>query len=449
MKVSVSPALVNSQQSILEVSRGVEEFSLENGLKVLIKPTDTSSAVSVWVLYRVGSRNESLGITGASHYCEHMLFKGGGKLGKGDIFKLVSFEGGSNNGFTDKDLTAYFETMPKERLDAGLFIESERMANSEFKEEEVDSERSVVISEREGSENYPMYQIREEMYANAFHVHSYKWPVVGWKSDLKKITREDLFQYYKKYYHPNNAVLVVSGNVGSDLDELKLRINSYFSKIPAGERAPKSVELDEPEQFGERTSKIQRPGVLDYLIMGFRIPAVDHADIPSLIVLSAILGGWQGLIGFFGNRGGFVSRSNRLYKRLVDGRIASEVTLRFPLSIDPDLLTTEVTVIPGSSIQAAQSALVDEFDKIGDSPPSETEMRVAFNQIRSWHAYENDGVTSKALTLGVSEVLGNTGILESLMRSALNVSPEDVREAARKYIRERNRTTCSYESVSQ
>jgi len=432
-----------AQQSVLEISKNIEEFSFENGLKVLIKPVNTSSAVSIWVFYRVGSRNELPGITGASHWCEHMLFKGGGKLAKGDVFKLISSEGGSNNAFTDRDVTAYYETLPKDKLELGLFIESERMANSAFERSEVESERSIVISEREGAENYPIYQIREELYATAFHVHSYRWPVVGWKSDLKRITREDLYSHYKRFYHPSNAVLVVTGNV--ELPDARKSISKYFSGITSGERSPREIGLEEPNQYGERSSKIVRAGVLNYVSMGFRVPSVTDQDIPALIVLSAILGGWQGLIGFFGNRGGFVSKSNRLYKRLVEGKIASEVTLHFPTTIDPGLLDVEVTVMPNSNVNAVRDALIEEFDKLRDSDPSEGEMRVAFNQIRSWHAYENDGVTGKALTLGMMEILDDKTLSERLVKSALSISPDDVRRVVRRHFSDRNRTTCSYE----
>ncbi len=155
----MSKNILKSSFNLLE---GIQEFRLENGLQVLLKPVPSSSVVSTWIFYKVGSRNEKLGNTGASHWCEHMLFKGGGKLGKGDVHTLVSSEGGRNNAFTDHDVTAYYETLPRDRLDLGLFIESERMSNAAFDPQDVESERQVIISEREGSENYPQYLIREE-----------------------------------------------------------------------------------------------------------------------------------------------------------------------------------------------------------------------------------------------------------------------------------------------
>ena len=229
----MSKNILKSSFNLLE---GIQEFRLENGLQVLLKPVPSSSVVSTWIFYKVGSRNEKLGNTGASHWCEHMLFKGGGKLGKGDVHTLVSSEGGRNNAFTDHDVTAYYETLPRDRLDLGLFIESERMSNAAFDPQDVESERQVIISEREGSENYPQYLIREEIFATAYHQHPYMWPVVGWKADLRNMTRDDLYHHYKRYYHPNNAILVVCGNF--DQEKTSAEITNLFSKIPAGENIP-------------------------------------------------------------------------------------------------------------------------------------------------------------------------------------------------------------------
>lgn len=263
-----------------------------------------------------------------------MLFKGGGKLRKGDVFGLVSREGGRNNAFTSQDLRAYYETLPKDKFELVLFIESERMANSAFEPSEVESERQVVISEREGSENYPTSQVREEVYSSAFHVHPYKWPVVGWKSDLKTMTRDELFSHYRRFYHPNNAILVITGNI--DPTEALARAKSYFENIQSATRPKRHVASEEPEQYGERSSKIERPGALNYLSAGFHIPESIHPNTSALIFFSALLGGWKGLIGSPVDR--FVPKSNRLYKRLVGRKIASEVNTCFPLSIDPNLL---------------------------------------------------------------------------------------------------------------
>jgi zinc protease len=434
--------MLQSEQPLFRVANGVEQYDLENGLKALIKPIPTSSTVSIWVFYRVGSRNESPGMTGASHWVEHMLFKGGGRLAKGDVFRLVSNEGGRNNAFTDHDVTSYFETLPKDKLDLGLFIESERMANSAFEPSEVESERQVIISEREGGENYPTNQVREELFASAFRIHPYRWPVVGWKNDLKTMTRDDLFGHYKRFYHPDNAILVLTGNI--DPKDALSKVTKYFSGIPRREKSDQKSLAEEPEQVGERTSKINKPGVLDYLGVAFRIPSTVHNETPSLLVLSAILGGWRGLIGYWGDR--FVPRSNRLYKALVESKIASEVNTYFPISIDPNLLYFTLTIMPDSNVEAAKKALFSELAKISDSVPNEDELRVAKNQIKSWYAYENDGTTSQGLTLGMMELIETRTLADRIVEQCLKISPEDVQSVSKKYLTERNRTVCAYES---
>jgi zinc protease len=433
---------MQTAQTVFKLASGVQEYTLENGLKVLIKCIPSSTTVSVWVFYRVGSRDEAPGITGSSHWCEHMLFKGGGKLAKGDVFRLISSEGGRNNAFTDHDLTSYFETLPKDKFELGLFIESERMAHSAFEPIEVESERQVIISEREGGENYPANQIREELFASAFRVHPYRWPVVGWKNDLKTMTREDLFGHYRRFYHAGNAVLVLTGNI--EPKEAMSKVRKYFASIPAGENSKNSLH-DEPDQLGERTSTIHKPGTLDYLGAGFRIPKTTDKDTPSLIVLSAVLAGWRGLIGYFGER--FTPRSNRLYRALVEKRIASEINAYFPISLDPSLLYFTLTIMPDSTVDAAQNALLSEFSSIADSPPSEEEINIALNQIRSWHAYENDGTTSQALTLGMMELIQTRTLADDLIEQCLRVSPQDVQFSAKKYLTENNRTMCFYKSV--
>ena len=200
----------------------------------------------------------------------------------------------------------------------------------------------------------------------------------------------------------------------------------------------------EPEQAGERTSKIERPGTLDYITAGFHVPSTLHEDTPALIVLTAVLGGWKGLIGFSPDR--FVPRYNRLYKKLVEGGLVSEVDTYFPVNIDPGLLYFELTCLPGVSIQTALDRLLAEVDAIADAPPEESEVEVAFNQIRSWHSYENDSVTLQAQSLGFMETIGRRSLADDLVRSCLKTTPEEVRSVARKYLAERNRTVCTYES---
>jgi predicted Zn-dependent peptidase len=236
---------------------------------------------------------------------------------------------------------------------------------------------------------------------------------------------------------------VVCGNF--DLDEAAAKVRNMFSKIPAGEKIPNKIPFQELPQKGERTTKVTQPGPLNYLGVAYHIPEITHEDAPALIVLSAILGGWRGLIGFFGDR--FVPKTNRLYKRLVEGNIANEVNTYFPVNVDPCLLYFDVTLNPEVKLRAAKDELFSEIDRARDVSPNDGEMKVAFNQIRSWHAYENDGISLQALSIGFMERIKDRSLSDTLVEQSLKVSAEDVKIVARKYLTETNRIVGEYESI--
>src|SRR5512142_3098352 len=203
----------------------------------LVVPVRTAPVATFWVWYRVGSRNEVPGITGVSHWVEHMMFKGTPDLGKGEIMRLINRNGGVDNAFTWTDFTAYFETLPSDRIDLALRIESDRMVNSLFDPDEVASERTVIISEREGGENDPRFWLAEEVQAAAFKVHPYHHDTIGWKVDLENMTRDDLYTHYKTFYAPNNAVIVAVGDF--DAVEMSEKVRQAFGGLPARGSLPK------------------------------------------------------------------------------------------------------------------------------------------------------------------------------------------------------------------
>src|SRR6267378_4795852 len=203
--------------------------TLENGLKVVLRPIPDTKALSTWVVYRIGSRNEVPGMTGSTHWVEHMMFKGGGKLAKGDIDRMISRLGGKMNAFTDTDYTMYFETIPASAMDTALMIESERMRNAAFDPKEVEAERTVVISEREGAENQPEFLVDEELWGLAFHVHPYHWTAIGYKQDLANLARDPLYKHYLRYYAPNNASLILVG--GFDPAVAMQHVRENFSPL--------------------------------------------------------------------------------------------------------------------------------------------------------------------------------------------------------------------------
>src|SRR6187431_1537360 len=238
-------------------AHGVREVMLDNGLRVLVREVHTAPLASVWCWYRVGSKDEAPGLTGVSHWCEHMNFKGTTNIPREQVKGIIEQYGGSWNGYTWIDQTTYLETATRDALDRMLFIESERMANCLYHQDDCESERTVIISELEGGENDPDQFLDQELTATAFKAHTYRHPTIGWISDLQTMTRDDLYRYYRRYYIPNNATLVIVGDVNSD-DALQ-RVQRQFGGIEPGDSLPR-VRTIEPEQTGERRLTIRKEG---------------------------------------------------------------------------------------------------------------------------------------------------------------------------------------------
>jgi len=292
---------------------------LDNGLRVLLLESHSAPVATFWVWYGVGSRNEIPGWTGISHWVEHMLFKGTPTYPKGVLTRAIERLGGRWNAFTSWDVTAYHEVLPAEHLPFVIGLEADRMRHTLFEPGEVESERTVIISEREGAENFPTSHLSEEVNALAFKVHSYRHPVIGWKSDLRRMTRDDLYRHYRTYYHPRNALVVAVG--AFDTPQVLPQIRQAFGEIDPGPEIP-PVLPEEPPQEGERRVVVQRPGgATPYVQMAFRVPAAAHPDFPALMILDGALSGLGGARG--GNAGG-AARSSRLYRALVDRGLAAE-----------------------------------------------------------------------------------------------------------------------------
>ncbi len=281
---------------------------LSNGLPVLIRASHVAPVASFWIFYRVGSRNETPGLTGISHWVEHMLFKGTPTYPRGEFDRAIARAGGIANGMTSQDWTTYFETLPAERIELALAFEADRMHNCDFDALEVEGERTVILSEREGSENSYFYLLSEEVQAAAFQLHSYHHPIIGWKNDLLQITRNDLDHHYRTYYAPENAVIVVVGAI--DPVQMGVQLEQHFGALPIGP-APQPMRLHEPDQKAERRIILRGADRTAYFMQAFRGVAADHPDFFPMVVLDAVLSGAKGM-GIFG--GGGNSRSNRLYR---------------------------------------------------------------------------------------------------------------------------------------
>lgn len=413
--------------------------SLDNGLKVILRPIPDTKALSCWVTYRVGSRNEVPGMTGSTHWVEHMLFKGGGRLAKGEIDRLISRLGGKMNAFTDTDFTTYFETIPASEMDTALMIESERMRNAAFDPKEVEAERTVVISEREGAENQPEFLAEEELWGLAFHVHPYHWTAIGYKQDLATLDRDPLYAHYLRYYAPNNAFVVLAG--GFDPAVAMQHVREAFGPLKP-EPAPPPMRLVEPEQHGERRSDLERPGATDLLLAGWHIPPFAHEDTPALVMLDTILGGWRGLTAFAA--GDWRPRSTRLYRALVDTKLATDVGLRHDLKLDPSLLIVSATLAPRVPLDRVEAVLDREVERLQKAPPSKAEIDRAKGQVRSWRRYEHDGVTIQGILLSTMEALGGWDADQGLLEKVAKVRPDQVREVARKYLVSEHRSVVRF-----
>src|SRR6202011_1737932 len=296
--------------------------TFDNGLKVLIQEEHTAPLASVWCWYKVGSKDERPGLTGVSHWVEHMNFKGTTNIPRDQVKGIIEQFGGSWNGYTWIDQTTYLETATKDALDRMLFIESERMANCLYHPDHCESERTVIISELHGGENDPDQFLDQEVVATAFKAHPYRHPTIGWLSDLQTMSREDLFGYYRRYYVPNNATLVIVGDV--DTDEALRRVDHYFGGIQPGDQ-PARLRTVEPEQTGERRLTIRREGTTAYLKVGYHAPSATDEHFVPLLILDAVLTGAKGLNLWSSFRVPPPQRSARLYRTLVERGLASGV----------------------------------------------------------------------------------------------------------------------------
>ncbi|GAB4526703.1 MAG: hypothetical protein Kow0063_01180 [Anaerolineae bacterium] len=413
----------------------VVEFQLDNGLKVLLKPVHSAPVASNWIWYRVGARNEVPGKTGISHWVEHMMFKGTPTFPKGSIMRLVNKSGGVLNGFTSYDYTAYFETLPADRLDLGLRIEADRMANSVFDPEEVEAERTVIISEREGSENSPNFLLREELMALAFRAHPYGHQVIGWKEDLRQISHQDLWDHYKTYYGPHNAVLVIVGDI--DTSATWARVQELFAPIPAGPPPP-PVSVIEPAQTGERRVVVRQPGTAQYFQAAFHVPEASHPDSFALTMLDAVLAGASPMT--FGGGATPTHRSARLYKALVETELATRAGCGYSPSINPGLFHFYATVREGRSLEEVEAAMWAEVGRIQDEPVSQEELTKAQKQARAQFAYALESVTNQSLWLGLMEVVDSYTRFHTFLDDLAAVTAADVQRVAQTYLTETNRS---------
>ncbi len=402
-------------------------------MTLLLKEMHNAPVISWWVLYRVGSRNEPTGLTGASHWVEHMLFKGTDQFPAGYLDKAIDREGGSWNAQTSYDYTAYYETLPADRIDLALRAEADRMANARFDPDEVETERTVIISERQGNENSPLFWLGEEVQAAAFRVHGYHHEIIGDMADLEQMKRQELYAHYRTYYTPANAIGAMAGDF--DTEAMIARLEALYGAIPAGVK-PEHFVRPEPPQSGERRIRVERPGPTPYISAVYRAPETKHPDWMKLFVLDSILGGASGFGG-----GGVGNKTSRLYQALVKTELAASVGAGLYPAFDPYLYSIDVTLREGRSLEEVEAALFKEIDRAASGDITQAELDKARKQARALFAYSSESVTNQAFMLAFFEhVAGSHEFFLNFEEQLRAVTLEDVHQVARQYLRPSQRT---------
>jgi zinc protease len=415
----------------------VHQRTLDNGLKVLVHALHASPLVSVWCWYRVGSGHEVPGRTGVSHWVEHMNFKGTTNIPRDEMKGIVERFGGMWNGYTWIDQTTYLETASRDALEQMLFIEAERMTNGLYEPADIESERTVIISELQGAENDPEQLLDTEVTATAFRSHPYRHPTIGWLEDLQSMGRDDLYRHYRQHYIPNNATLVVVGDV--DVDDVLRRVEQRFGGIPSGALPPR-VRMVEPPQVGERRVVVERPGTTAYLKMAWHAPAATDPDFFPMLVLDAALTGAKGVNLWASFPGLVPQRKARLYTALVERGLASSVNGAFLPTAQPFLYTLALTAIDGVELASLESALLDAVERLRTHGVTEAEASRARKQLRARLVFENDSITNIAHQLGYFDTIAGPGFLSRLQAGIDAVTAEQVSDVALRRLGRKTRT---------
>ncbi len=412
-------ALAVSASAGVEVQRTV----LENGLVVLTKEVHAAPIVSTVIVYRVGSRNEELGQTGKSHFLEHMLFKGTDRYRKGEIDLITLRNGGANNAFTGEDYTAYFFNFSSDRWQVALEIEANRMTNNTFVPEEYNPEKQVVIEELKINLDSPWGALWQEVQATAFREHPYRNPVVGWIQDLERATAEEMEAYYRRFYHPNNAVLVIVGDF--ETQPVLARVRELFGGIPRGPEAP-AVRIVEPPQRGEKRVVVKKVTNLERLLIAWKAPQMAHPDSYALQVASALL-----------SRG----KTSRLYQRLVE-RDQSVVFARtaFEEAVDPTLFFLQAELKPDAQLAAVERAALEEVERLSKEEVPADELEKAKNLIEAEFILDNETTLFQAILVGLAEAMQSHTYLDTYIENIRRVTAADVQRVARTYLSADNRT---------
>jgi zinc protease len=392
---------------------------------VILLENHKAPLVTFQVWYRVGSRNEEWGRTGLSHMLEHMMFKGTKKVGPEEFSRIIQENGGNDNAFTSRDNTAYFENLSADRVQVAIDLESDRMQNLMLREEDFRTERMVVMEERRlRTEDNPQAVLQEQVEATAFQAQPYHWPIIGWMEDIARFTLGDLKAYYKTYYNPINAFLVVVGDFKKE--ELLPRIEKAFGSYPKG-IAPHQERDKDPPQIGERRIFVKKEAQLPFLVMGYHVPNLREQDSYVLEVIATILSG---------------GKSSRFYQSLVREKrlVLSADADHSLLSRDPSLFYISADLLPGKEVAEVERAFDQEIDRLQRERVGEQELEKAKNQLEAFFLFGQDSIFYQAMLLAQHEIAISWKTIDHYIPSIRKVTPEDIQQVAQKYLVPDNRT---------
>jgi zinc protease len=395
--------------------------TLDNGLRVLLLEDHRSPIVTVQTWYRVGSRNEARGATGIAHFLEHLMFRGTAAHGPGVFARTVERNGGQDNAFTSQDVTSYYVDIAADRLDLVLELEADRMHNLVLDPKIITSEREVVIEERRTrTEDDPGGALGEEVSATAFRAHPYGQPIIGWMIDIRRITPEEIRAFYRTYYAPGNALLVVAGDFKAQAVLSKIR--AVYGAIPRSSPPPPVLAV-EPAQNGERRVSVQRPAELPIVYLGYPVPNQTSPDAPALEVLSVVLSG---------------GRASRLYRHLVHERqLALEAGGDYSyFSIDPNLFWFWATPLPGQTADTLEKELLGEMEQLRKDPVGDVELKRAKNQIEASFVFQDDSIHRRASLLARFELVGGYAMKDGYLDRIRAVTAADLQRVARTYFQD-------------
>lgn len=418
--------------SIFAQERKIEfiEYTLDNGLHVILHQDNTTPIVSVSIIYHVGSKNEDPERTGFAHFFEHLMFEGSENIARGDFDKIMESAGGTNNATTSQDRTYYFEVLPSNQLELGLWIESERLLHAKIDSIGVETQRKVVKEERRQSyDNQPYGSVIEETFKRAYKVHPYKWLPIGSVQYIDQATIDEFIDFYNTFYVPENAALIIAGDIS--IEQTKKLVDLYFKDIPKGGNEIPRPQIIEPPLTGEIRDTIYDNIQLPLVLQAYRIPALGTEDHYALEMLTTLLASGE---------------SSRLQKAVVDKKQKAVNIGAFPFSLeDSGLFIVYGISNIGIDVNELENTIQEELDRVKLELIPENEFQKLRNQIENDFISSNSTVAGIASSLATYHVLyGNTNLINSEIEKYMSVTTDDLIKAANKYFNKNNRVVLHY-----